>query len=125
MDEGGFEWDLHNIAHIKRHNISRAEAEQVIANEPLYPDFTPETIKGELRWTVYGQTDQYRCVVVIFTERGPLLRVVTAYEMDSRQRKDYLRWRANQSEAEDDEYAQNEDGTEENNDDASKRKENR
>jgi uncharacterized DUF497 family protein len=118
MEEGGFEWDSHNIAHIKRHRVSPFEAEQVITSEPLYPDFTPQTIKGELRWTVYGQTNQNRCLVVVFTERGTLLRVVTAYEMSAPERNSYLLWRAQQNEAQDDEYPQEYGVTEENDDDA-------
>jgi hypothetical protein len=30
-----FLWDKENISHIARHNVSRAEAEQVIQNNPL------------------------------------------------------------------------------------------
>jgi hypothetical protein len=45
------------------------------------------------------------------------VRVVTAYEMDARQRKDYLLWRTQLSEAEDDEYSQSYGVTEENDDD--------
>jgi hypothetical protein len=88
-----------------------------VLDDPLYPEFTPQTIKGELRWTAYGQTDQFRCLVVIFTERGSVVRVVTAYEMDARQRKDYLRWRSELIEIEDDEY-QTYGVTEENDEDA-------
>ena len=73
MDEGGFEWDSHNIAHIKEHNVPPAEAEQVLINDPLYSPKNPQTVDGEVRWIVYGQTDQYRCLVVIYTEREPLL----------------------------------------------------
>ena len=105
MDEGDvFDWNQHNIAHIRRHKVSPEEAEQVLASDPLYPDFTPETVNGEKRWTAYGQTDQSRCLVVIYTERGSRFRFVTAYPMTARQRKDYLRWRTEQSEIEDDEY---------------------
>lgn len=104
MEEGEFDWDKHNIEHIRQHKVSPEEAEQVLTSDPLYPDFTPETVNGELRWTAYGQTDQSLCLVVIFIERGSRFRVVTAYKMSVRQRKDYLLWRAEQSEIEDDEY---------------------
>jgi hypothetical protein len=42
MEEGGFEWDSYNIEHIKEHNISPAEAEQALVNEPLYPPENPK-----------------------------------------------------------------------------------
>ena len=95
---------MFNIEHLKQHKVSPSEAEQVITNDPLYPPENPQTVDGEVRWIVYGQTEQFRCLVVIYPDRGTLLRVVTAYDMDSHQRKDYLRWRKEQIEAEDDEY---------------------
>ena len=69
MEEGGFEWDSFNIEHIKQHRVSPSEAEQVITNDPLYPPENPQTVDGEVRWIVYGQTEQFRCLVVIYTDR--------------------------------------------------------
>jgi hypothetical protein len=46
------------------------------------------------------------------------LRVVTAYEMSAPERNSYLLWRAQQNEAQDDEYPQEYGVTEENDDDA-------
>jgi uncharacterized DUF497 family protein len=120
MEEGGFEWDSYNIGHIKRHKVSPSEAEQVIGNDPIFQDGTPEITNGEERWTVYGQTNRQRYLTVVYTERGPWLRVVTAYTMDSQQRKYYLREKAKQSEKDDEYYTQDKDDSEENTGEASR-----
>ena len=109
MEEGGFDWDSENIGHIKKHRVLPAEAEQVFINDPLSPsEGNPQSINGEVRWILYGETDQGRYLVVIYTERGPepLTRVVTAYPMKPRERKDYLLWRNQLSETEYDESVQ-------------------
>jgi hypothetical protein len=41
----------------------------------------------------YGETNSGRLLAVIVTEREELLRVVTAYDLDAAQKRDYLRRR--------------------------------
>ena len=50
-------------------------------------------MEGELRFVYYGETRAGRLLAVIVTERRDNLRVVTAYELDARQKRDYLRRR--------------------------------
>ena len=38
----------------------------------------------------YGQTNAGRFLAVIVTERGDRIRVVTAYDLDAGQRRDYI-----------------------------------
>lgn len=45
------------------------------------------------RFVYYGETDGGRLLAVIVTERGGAIRVVTAYDLDAGQRRDYLQRR--------------------------------
>lgn len=94
MDEGGFEWDADNLGKIASHKVSAIEAEETILNDPIHWDDHPDWASGEIRWKVFGETYAGRFLVVVWTERGDLMRIVTAYEMDARDRKEYLRLRA-------------------------------
>jgi uncharacterized DUF497 family protein len=51
---------------------------------------TNDVIGGEERWTVIGQTDEARVLVVVFTMRDDLVRTVTAYEASGRMRMEYF-----------------------------------
>jgi len=70
----GFDWDQGNIEkNWLKHKVSPVECEQVFFNQPL----------------IFGCTDAGRLLVVIFTKRGKLLRVISARGMNSRERKFY------------------------------------
>jgi uncharacterized DUF497 family protein len=79
---------LNNLGKILAHGIKREEAEQALTNEPI-PIYQQE-VAGEERFVYYGETDAGRLLAVIVTERGERLRVVTAYDLDAGQRRDYL-----------------------------------
>jgi hypothetical protein len=83
-----FEWDRNNLRKILAHGISRQEAEEVLTNEPI-PIYEQE-VAGEERFVYYGETDAGRLLAIIVTERGDRLRVVTAYDLDAGQRRDYF-----------------------------------
>jgi uncharacterized DUF497 family protein len=97
MEDEAFEWDRSNSEHIARHSVTPDEAEEVILNDHLYAPGTPDIINGQERWKVYGETIGQRLLVVIFTPVSKMrIRVVTAYEMNRSERRDYLRWSTNQ-----------------------------
>ena len=91
-----FEWDRHNLGKIQRHEISREEAEQALLNDPI--PILEQEVEGELRYVYYGETSAGRLLAAVATERGHRLRIVTAYELNSKQRRDYHRRRAEQKE---------------------------
>jgi uncharacterized DUF497 family protein len=68
--------------------VATEEVEQVFANDEMDIDY--DVIGGEERWTVIGQTDQARVLIVVFTMRGDLVRTVTAYEASGRMRTEYF-----------------------------------
>lgn len=82
-----FEWDRGNLRKIRAHRISREEAEQALINDaiPIYE----QDVEGEPRFVYYGETDARRLLAVIVTERRGQIRVVTAYDLDAQQKRDY------------------------------------
>jgi uncharacterized protein len=86
MDTPIFDWDEKNIGHLALHQISPAEAEQVIANRPV--DLKSEVRNGEERIPHIGETNAERILVVVTTLVGEKVRVVTAWPAN----KSYRRW---------------------------------
>ena len=88
VGDGGFDWDDANAAHVARHGVQASEAEQALSNDPV-------TIQsavpggGEPRWVSVGATDAGRLLVVVWTERTPRVRVVTAYPAAKKLREAY------------------------------------
>jgi uncharacterized DUF497 family protein len=87
-----FEWDRNNLRKIRAHQIKREEAEQAIQNDsiPIYE----QEVEGELRFVYYGETNAGRLLAVVVTERVNKVRVITAYDLDAGQRRDYHTRRA-------------------------------
>jgi uncharacterized DUF497 family protein len=87
-----FDWDRNNLRKILGHHIQREEAEQSLTNDPILA--YEQEVNGEIRFVYYGETDASRLLAAIVTERDPKLRVVTAYELDASQKRDYFARRA-------------------------------
>jgi hypothetical protein len=87
--EVSFEWDEGNSDHIRRHNVLPEETEQALRNDPV--DLNYDVIEGEERWTSVGHTDQMRVLVLVWTLRAEVTRVVTAWEAAKPARLAYLR----------------------------------
>jgi len=82
------EWDRNNLRKIQVHRIHREETEQALLNDPIL--IYEQDVQGEPRFVYYGETDAGRLLAVIMTERGENIRVITAYDLDAGQRRDYL-----------------------------------
>ena len=83
-----FDWDKHNLRKIRAHRIKAGEVERALSNDPI-PVYEQD-VDGEIRFIYYGETDAGRLLAVVFVERGEKIRVVTAYELDAGQKRDYL-----------------------------------
>lgn len=90
-DELCFDWDEANARHIASHQVSAGEVEQVFTHDERSIDY--DVINGEERWTVVGETDNGRVLIVVFTMRRELVRVVTAFEASGRVRACYFSMR--------------------------------
>jgi uncharacterized DUF497 family protein len=77
---------------IRAHNIKREETEQALLNHPI--PIYEQYVAGELRFVYYGETNAGRPIAAVVTERGDNLRIVTAYDLDAGQRRDYHARRA-------------------------------
>lgn len=85
-----FEWDEGNSdKNWHRHGVSRAEAEQVFLNRPLLVADDRRHSDDETRYFALGHTDAGRFLAVVFTLRGPRLRVISARAMSRRERRVY------------------------------------
>lgn len=88
----GFEWDAGNAQKsVQKHGVTQAEAEQVFFNEPLLIAADVPHSVHEIRYHALGRTDDARLLHITFTVRaaGTLLRVISAREMASKERKAY------------------------------------
>jgi uncharacterized DUF497 family protein len=86
----GFQWDQGNSnKNLLKHHVEDWECEQVFFNEPLLVFDDPKHSLVEKRWAAFGRTDGGRLLVVIFTERGKLLRVISAREMSRKEKTFY------------------------------------
>ena len=86
----GFQWDRGNSnKNLVKHNVQNWECEQVFFNKPLLVLEDPGHSAAEKRWAAFGKTDSGRLLVVIFTMRDNLLRVISARGMNSKEKKFY------------------------------------
>ena len=86
----GFQWDQGNIdKNLIKHNVENWESEQVFFNKPLLVLDDPKHSIPEKRWAAFGKTDANRFLIVIFTKRGDLIRVISARDMNKKERKFY------------------------------------
>jgi hypothetical protein len=86
----GFQWDKGNIdKNLLKHNVENWESEQIFFNEPLIILDDPKHSLSEKRWAAFGRTDAGRLLVVIFGRRGKLLRVISARDMNRKERRFY------------------------------------
>lgn len=83
-----FEWDANNLRKIRAHRIKAEEVEKALSNDPI--SIYEQDVEGETRYLYYGETDSGRMLAVVLVERGERIRVVTAYDLDAGQKKDYL-----------------------------------
>ncbi len=80
-----FDWDEINRRHLARHRVTPDEVEEVFVN-PLY---LRRSHSG--RYIAYGKTAEGRFLLVVFELRGKIIRVVTARDMTSKEKRLYRR----------------------------------
>jgi uncharacterized protein len=82
----GFDWDENNILHIERHQFTPEEVEEVFAGDHKIRR------TGQKRYIALGETLEGRLAFVVFRRlsRG-LIRVVTARDMEEKERRLFRR----------------------------------
>lgn len=86
----GFEWDEHNAEKIwHKHGVSPSECEQIFFNRPLVVADDMRHSEEENRFYALGHTDGARLLFAVFTVRGENIRVISARNMNRKERKVY------------------------------------
>jgi uncharacterized protein len=86
----GFDWDDGNIEkNWLSHQVTPQEAEQVFFNRPLVVADDAKHSRSEKRCMVLGQTDENRTLFIAFTLRKKRIRVISARDMNRKERKVY------------------------------------
>jgi hypothetical protein len=86
----GFQWDEGNlIKNWLHHQVTAAECEQTFFNQPLVAAPDEKHSAAEPRFYALGHTDTGRRLFVVFTIRGRLIRIISARDMNRRERKVY------------------------------------
>jgi uncharacterized DUF497 family protein len=83
-----FEWDDNNLRKIRAHRIKRGEVEEALSNSPIL--IYEQSVGGEPRYVYYGESGAGRLLAVVLTEHDDRIRVVTAYNLDAGQKRDYF-----------------------------------
>lgn len=85
-----FEWDESKAtANLKKHGVSFEEAKTVF-NNPLAVIFDDEAHSvGESREIIIGHSQKNRLLLVAFTERSNVIRIISARLATPKEREDY------------------------------------
>jgi uncharacterized DUF497 family protein len=85
-----FEWDEGNIKkNWERHGVSHIECEEIFFNKPIIVKKDELHSKREDRYFVLGKTDTGRMLFVVFTLRGNKIRIISARDMNRKEKKIY------------------------------------
>jgi uncharacterized DUF497 family protein len=85
-----YEWDNNKASvNLSKHGVSFEEAKTVF-NDPLYVDFyDPDHSYDEHRYILLGESVQDRLLFVSYRERNNVIRLISAREATSSERKAY------------------------------------
>ncbi len=86
----GFLWDKGNSEkNWEKHKVSRPESEQVFFNKHLIVTDDEKHSKSEKRYYLLGRTDSDRNLFIVFTIRKNLIRIISARDMNKKEREIY------------------------------------
>jgi len=85
-----FEWDEGNInKNWDKHRAHYLECEEIFFNEPIMTKVEKREVSQEERVSALGVTNEGRFLFVVFTMRRGRIRVVSARDMNKKERKIY------------------------------------
>jgi uncharacterized DUF497 family protein len=85
-----FEWDTNKAAsNLVKHDVGFAEAATVFGDADSITISDPEHSQTEQRFVIIGHSHQRRLLVVVHTERGDNIRIISARLTSRRERKYY------------------------------------
>lgn len=85
-----FEWNENKaVANLSKHGVSFDEAKTVF-DDSLYVDFyDPDHSYNEDRYIIIGQSQQGRLLIVSYTERENVIRLISARKLTQEEREAY------------------------------------
>ena len=85
-----FEWDEKKaVQNIKKHGISFEEAATVFGDPFSITIYDPLHSQNEDRFVILGMSNKNRLLVVIHTERGDRIRIISARKATKKERRQY------------------------------------
>ncbi len=90
--DGLFDWDGANIEHIAEHGVSPDEAEEALLDARRIPAAS-YGVADERRRAVIGVTETGRLLIVVYTRRRNMIRVITASDASDAAKRQYRRRR--------------------------------
>lgn len=93
-DPINFDWDVWNqIKNLVKHQVENKECEEVFFNKPiiLEEDVTHSTTKK--RFKILGITNKDRQLVVIFTVRNNMIRVISARDQGKKEKLQFNKFK--------------------------------
>ena len=85
-----FEWDANKArANLTKHAVSFQEATTVFGDPVSITIPDPAHSQVESRFIILGRSHQGRILVVVHTERGDSIRIISARPASRRERKNY------------------------------------
>ncbi|RZD17524.1 MAG: hypothetical protein EVG15_10750, partial [Candidatus Acididesulfobacter diazotrophicus] len=86
----GFQRDIGNIdKKLIKHNISNAECEEAFFNKPFIIKLDENHLQEEARYYILGKINEDRKLFLVFTTRNSLIRVISARDMNKKERTVY------------------------------------
>ena len=85
----GFDWDIGNLDHINKHFVIDKECEEVFLIKPIIINKDQSHSQIEIRYRVLGKTFLGRKLYIVFTIRKQLLRVISARDLNKKEREKY------------------------------------
>lgn len=84
----GFDWDTGNKdKNLVKHKVTNQESEEVFFNEPLLIFQDSKHSQKEKRFVAYGKTDKKRLLIVVFTVRKSLIRIISSRDQHKKERR--------------------------------------
>jgi hypothetical protein len=92
----GFQWGKGNsLKGWLKHHVSEGEAEQAFFNEPNLLVMDRGHSQTEPRYRALGYTDEGRRLLIVFTIRKALVRIISARDMNKKERAEYENFKNN------------------------------
>jgi len=85
-----FEWDARKArSNLGKHGVSFEDATTVFSDELARTIHDPTHSDEEDRFVILGESHEQKLLVVVFTDREDKIRIISAREATSRERKNY------------------------------------